>query len=337
MELPLVNKRILVVEDEQAFRSVLVNYLESQGAKTNEAANGLIALRTIETVTPDLILCDLSMPKMTGIELIEQLRLQGIQIPVLVVSATNKMADIDKVLRLGVQDVLLKPLTDFSRLREAILGCLYPDMFSSPAMDQAELADDWDALSENPSEAAKLLRQLQPPVQQTIAGCRVNYRQLTTNENPGLVLDIAALSDKDLAFYCLDVTRAGKNGVMAALLLRALFNGLLRAHLFEQQNCLPKMTTLLKQLNQLLQQGKLNGQFPLLVGYYHAEQQNLILVSAGLHSNLNVDGNQIRLSSGVPLGTTDSTYTNQISQHCQTWQCQVWGNGGQLRLMLNSN
>jgi len=231
MALPLTHKRILIVEDEQVFRSVLVGYLTSLGAETGEATNGLQALSAVDDFKPDLILCDLAMPEMGGIEFVEHLRLQGGQIPVLVISATDKMADIAKVLRLGVQDVLLKPLTDLNRLREAVLACLYPNMFTSQAIEEVELFQDWDALSKNPSEAVKLLKQLQPPVQQTIAHCRINYRQLTTGENPGLVLDIAALSEKDLAFYCLDVTRAGDNGVLAALLLRALFNGLLQDHL----------------------------------------------------------------------------------------------------------
>lgn len=336
MALPLINKRILIVEDEQVFRSVLVGYLRSLGAQTSEATNGLLALSAVEEVNPDLILCDLAMPEMDGIEFVEHLRLQGLQIPVLVISATDKMADIAKVLRLGVQDVLLKPLTDLNRLREAVLACLYPNMFTSQAIEEAELFQDWSALSQNPSEAVRLLKQLQPPVQQTIAGCRINYRQLTTGENPGLVLDIAALSDKDLAFYCLDVTRAGDNGVMAALLLRALFNGLLQDHLANQQHRLPQMSALLKQVNQLLRQGKLEGQFPLLVGYYHAEYKNLVLVSAGLHANVNTGDNQIQLSNGVPLGTLGTTYMNQISQRCEAWQCQVWGSGGRLRLMLSA-
>jgi two-component system response regulator len=336
MVLPLTNKHILIVEDEQVFRSVLVGYLRSLGAQTSEAVNGLLALSAVEEVNPDLILCDLAMPEMNGIEFVEHLRLQGIQIPVLVISATDKMADIAKVLRLGVQDVLLKPLTDLNRLREAILECLYPNMFTSQAIEEVELLKDWDALSKNPSEAVRLLKQLQPPVQQTIAHCRINYRQLTTAESPGLVLDIAALSDKDLAFYCLDVTRAGDNGILAALLLRALFNGLLQDHLANQQHRLPQMSALLKQVNQLLRQGKLEGQFPLLVGYYHAEYKNLILVSAGLHASLNTGDNQIQLSTGIPFGTLGAAYMNQINQRCEAWQCQVWGSGGRLRLMLSA-
>lgn len=336
MEKPLVGKNILVVEDETVFRTVIAGFLGSLGATVHQAGNGLEALGHLKVESPDLILCDLAMPQMGGIEFVERLLIQRVKIPVLVISATDKMTDIAKVLRLGVKDVLLKPIVDLNRLREAVLACLYPALFTSHAIEETELIQDWEALRKNPQDAAQLLKQLQPPAQQTIAHCRINYRQLTMVEQPGLVLDIAALSDKDLAFYCLDVTRAGENGVMAALLLRALFNGLLQDHLANQQHRLPQMSALLKQVNQLLRQGRLEGQFPLLVGYYHAEYKNLVLVSAGLHANVNTGDNQIQLSNGVPLGTLGTTYMNQISQRCEAWQCQVWGSGGRLRLMLSA-
>ncbi|WP_375592574.1 two-component system response regulator RssB, partial [Klebsiella pneumoniae] len=184
----------------------------------------------------------------------------------------------------------------------------------------------------NPIAASRLLQELQPPVQQEMSHCRIHYRQLVSADKPGLVLDIAPLSENDLAFYCLDVTRAGDNGVLAALLLRALFNGLL-AH---QGQRLPEMGSLLKQVNQLLRQANLPGQFPLLVGYYHSGLKNLILVSAGLNGTLNTGEHQIQISNGVPLGTLGDAYLNQISQRCTSWQCQIWGAGGRLRLMLSA-
>ncbi|CNB55763.1 response regulator of RpoS [Yersinia intermedia] len=336
MEKPLAGKNILVVEDETVFRTVITEFLKSLGAMVQQAGNGLEALAQIKVQSPDLILCDLAMPKMGGIEFVERLLAQGVNIPILVISATDKMTDIAKVMRLGVKDVLLKPIVDLNRLREAVLACLYPLLFTSHAIEETELIQDWEALRKNPYDAAQLLKQLQPPAQQTIARCRVNYRQLTMVEQPGLVLDIAALSDKDLAFYCLDVTRAGDNGVLAALLLRVLFNGILQEHLAHQQQRLPQMSTLLKQVNQLLRRTHLDGQFPLLVGYYHVEYKNLILVSAGLHANVSAGKNQIQLSNGVPLGTLKTAHLNQISQRCESWQCQVWGGGSHLRLMLSA-
>ncbi|EPG2881424.1 two-component system response regulator RssB [Klebsiella pneumoniae] len=332
MTQPLAGKQILIVEDEPVFRSLLHGWLTSLGATTFQAEDGKDALHKMTEVHPDLMICDISMPRMNGLELVETLRNRGEQLPILMISATENMADIAKALRLGVQDVLLKPVKDFDRLRETVYACLYPAMFSSRVEEEERLFEDWDALVSNPIAASRLLQELQPPVQQEMSHCRIHYRQLVSADKPGLVLDIAPLSENDLAFYCLDVTRAGDNGVLAALLLRALFNGLL-AH---QGQRLPEMGSLLKQVNQLLRQANLPGQFPLLVGYYHSGLKNLILVSAGLNGTLNTGEHQIQISNGVPLGTLGDAYLNQISQRCTSWQCQIWGAGGRLRLMLSA-
>ncbi|MDU4005452.1 two-component system response regulator RssB [Pluralibacter gergoviae] len=336
MTQPLAGKLILIVEDEPVFRSLLDSWLSSLGAVTALAEDGEDAREKMETLTPDLMICDIAMPRMNGLKLVEYLRNNGHQLPILVISATENMADIAKALRLGVQDVLLKPVQDLDKLRETVFACLYPNMFNSRVEEEERLFEDWDALVSNPTAAAKLLQELQPPVQQMISHCRVNYRQLVSADKPGLVLDIAPLSDNDLAFYCLDVTRAGDNGVLAALLLRAIFNSLLQEQLAHRGQRLPELGSLLKQVNQLLRQASLPGQFPLLVGYYHSGIKNLILVSAGLNGTLNAGDRQIQISNGVPLGTMGNTYLNQISQRCDAWQCQIWGSGGRLRLMLSA-
>lgn len=302
MTQPLAGKQILIVEDEPVFRSLLHGWLTSLGATTFQAEDGKDALHKMTEVHPDLMICDISMPRMNGLELVETLRNRGEQLPILMISATENMADIAKALRLGVQDVLLKPVKDFDRLRETVYACLYPAMFSSRVEEEERLFEDWDALVSNPIAASRLLQELQPPVQQEMSHCRIHYRQLVSADKPGLVLDIAPLSENDLAFYCLDVTRAGDNGVLAALLLRALFNGLLQEQLAHQGQRLPEMGSLLKQVNQLLRQANLPGQFPLLVGYYHSGLKNLILVSAGLNGTLNTGEHQIQISNGVPWG-----------------------------------
>ena len=336
MSYPLEGKQILIVEDEPVFRSLLDSYLTSLGAGTLLAWDGMDALEKLGQFTPDLLICDLAMPRMNGLELVEHIRNEGNQTPILVISGTENMSDIAQALRLGVQDVLLKPIKDLNRLKETVLSCLYPAMFNSRVEEEERLFQDWDALARDPQAASKLLQELQPPVQQVMSRCRINYRQLISVDQPGLVLDIAPLSDNDLAFYCLDVTRAGDNGVLAALLLRALFNGLLQEQLSHQGQRLPELGNLLKQVNQLLRQANLNGQFPLIVGYYHSGLKNLILVSAGLNATLNTGEHQIQVSNGVPLGTLGNAYLNQIRQRCEAWQCQVWGSGGRLRLMLSA-
>lgn len=338
METRLAGKSILIIEDEIVFRSLMAAYLNSMGATIQQASNGFQALSLLEAQSPDLILCDLAMPEMGGIKFVECLLLQGINIPILVISATDKLADIAMVLRMGVKDVLLKPITDLNRMREAVLACLYPTLFTSSAVEEVELIQNWEVLRKNPHEAAQLLQQLQPPVQQTVAHCRVNYRQLTMAEQLGFVLDIAALSENDLAFYCLDVTQAGDKGILAALLLRVLFSRILREHLTYQRQSLSQMSSLLRQVNQLLRQTHLEGEYPLLAGYYNTKHKNLILVSAGLDANISINNNsdQTQLNNSVPLGTLDTRYLDQVYQHCNDWQCHVFGKNNQLKLMLSA-
>lgn len=130
--------------------------------------------------TPNLMICDIAMPRMNGLKLVENLRNRGDQTPILVISATENMADIAKALRLGVEDVLLKPVKDLNRLRETVFACLYPNMFNSRVEEEERLFRDWDAMVSNPTAAAQLLQELQPPVQQVISHCRINYRQLVS-------------------------------------------------------------------------------------------------------------------------------------------------------------
>lgn len=330
----LTDKQIMIVDDDAVFRRLLAGYLATQGVRVSEAVNGREALRLYAQCRPDLILCDLSMPEMNGIELLRHLLMRGNQTPVMVISATESVSDVARAMRLGAKDVLLKPVRDFTRFRQMLLTCLYPALFDSLALEENALSHDWAALQRDPVQAVRLLRQLQPPVQQMIAGCRVNYRQLTDPESCGLVLDIAPLSSREMAFYCLDTTRSAEYGALAALMIRAIFNALLQSQQAARERSLPHMSVILKRVNQLLRKAGLHGQFPMLAGYYHTVSGNVVLVTAGLHARLEAGERTVQLNGGMPLGTLGSVHMNQLSLRSRSWQCQIWSSVGQLRLML---
>ena len=62
----LKGKNILIVEDDPVFRTMIVGFLNSQGCQVREAEDGLVGLRALKDNIPDLLLCDLAMPVMTG-------------------------------------------------------------------------------------------------------------------------------------------------------------------------------------------------------------------------------------------------------------------------------
>lgn len=101
---------ILVVEDTDLLRRMYADRLTADGYRVIAAADGLEALSALRTDTPDLILLDLIMPKMSGLEVLELVkkdpRLKDI--PVLVLSNLGQDTDIQRGLELGAIDYLIK-------------------------------------------------------------------------------------------------------------------------------------------------------------------------------------------------------------------------------------
>jgi DNA-binding response OmpR family regulator len=100
---------ILVIEDEPDLREGLKHNLELEGYTVDTAADGKEGLRKATDGTPTLILLDLMLPGIPGVELLRQLRLAGKATPVIIVSAKGQ--DRDKVagLELGADDYITKP------------------------------------------------------------------------------------------------------------------------------------------------------------------------------------------------------------------------------------
>ncbi|MFC1780745.1 response regulator transcription factor [Planctomycetota bacterium] len=102
---------ILVVEDEQNIRAALVDFLEFHGFSASVAGDGLEAERIVSERKFDLILLDLMLPKISGEQLCEKWRQDGLQTPILMLTA--KGLDKEKVagLNLGADDYITKPFS----------------------------------------------------------------------------------------------------------------------------------------------------------------------------------------------------------------------------------
>ncbi|MBC8097674.1 MAG: response regulator, partial [Akkermansiaceae bacterium] len=104
-DLPL---NILIVDDELAIRRFLRTALGAYGHSIREAANGEDALKAATTAPPDLIILDLGLPDMDGIEVTRRLR-EWTQIPIIVVSVREHENDKIAALDAGADDYVTKP------------------------------------------------------------------------------------------------------------------------------------------------------------------------------------------------------------------------------------
>ena len=100
--------RILVVEDDPTLRLVLQDNLRSEGYDVGVAADGAAGVRSAQTVSPDLIVLDLTLPDCDGFELLPVFRQSG-QVPIIVLTARTRQAEKLKGLALGADDYITKP------------------------------------------------------------------------------------------------------------------------------------------------------------------------------------------------------------------------------------
>lgn len=103
--------RILVVDDEPGVRELICDALHMSDFQTLQAADGLTALSAIRRDRFDLIILDINMPKLDGLELLEKIRKDGIEIPALMLSARDDKVDISQGLKLGADDYMTKPFS----------------------------------------------------------------------------------------------------------------------------------------------------------------------------------------------------------------------------------
>ena len=118
-------KKILIIEDEAAIRRVLKKIIseENEGYEVAEASNGLGGLEMILNNDYDLVLCDIKMPKMDGVEVLEKVKKVKPEIPIVMISGHGDLDTAVNTMRLGAFDYISKP-PDLNRLLNTVRNAL---------------------------------------------------------------------------------------------------------------------------------------------------------------------------------------------------------------------
>src|SRR5690606_27170191 len=106
-------RTILLADDEAHLRTLVRTTLEDPGCRILEAANGNAALELARSELPDVVVLDLMMPGLTGIEVLNRLRREAktAAIPVVMLTATGQEKDRNRALELGADAYLVKPFS----------------------------------------------------------------------------------------------------------------------------------------------------------------------------------------------------------------------------------
>ena len=139
--------RLLIVDDEEPVVEVLSDYFTGQGYQVGTARNGTEALAAMRRLRPDLVLLDVRMPGIDGVEVLRRIRAFDAALPVIMVTANEDVALARETLKIGAFDYVAKPF-DFAYLDRTVAAGLAHAGGPRPA--QAGAAEPEEAGAEDP-------------------------------------------------------------------------------------------------------------------------------------------------------------------------------------------
>jgi DNA-binding response OmpR family regulator len=139
---------VLVVDDDQDVRTMLTDLLHDEGFHAHEAADTAAGLAAIDKVTPDVVLLDVNMPSMNGLDMLAEIRRRG-ELPVIFV--TGRGGETDRVvgLRMGADDYVVKPFSS-AELVARIHSVLRRSRPGAPPLAGSEETMDFGRLRVDP-------------------------------------------------------------------------------------------------------------------------------------------------------------------------------------------
>jgi sigma-B regulation protein RsbU (phosphoserine phosphatase) len=209
-ELDLNNARVLVVDDNEMNRDMLARRLARIGMDTDTAEDGNSGLEKILTGNYELVMLDIMMPDIDGIEVLKRVRefYSKSELPIIMATAKDEGSDLAEALSLGANDYVTKPL-DFQVVRARVENVL------GYTRAVAELTIANERMSRDLEAAARVQQSLLPDEQVDIDGAEFMWYYRPCDELAGDGLNLFRCDDEHVAMYVMDVSG---HGVAASLL-----------------------------------------------------------------------------------------------------------------------
>lgn len=311
---------LLIIDDDDVVRASLAAYLDDSGFRVLQAPSGPKGLELFDAERPDLVICDLRMPQMDGLELIRLISERQNDLPVIVVSGAGVMTDAVEALRLGAADYLIKPLEDLAMLEHSVRRALdrsrlrlenrrYREQLETANRDlQASL----HLLQEDQDAGRQVQMNMLPVTPWTTDDFHFAHQIIPSLYLSGDFVDYFRVDEHRIGFYLADVSGHGASSAFVTVLLKFMTTRLLYESRRGGTLREFKPSEVLDHINRGLINCKL-GKHVTMLGGVIDQERNVLHYSIGGHLPMPVlyDGEGARYleGRGLPVGLfVDATY-----------------------------
>ena len=311
---------LLIIDDDDVVRASLAAYLDDSGFRVLQAPNGPKGLELFDAERPDLVICDLRMPQMDGLELIRLIGERQNDLPIIVVSGAGVMTDAVEALRLGAADYLIKPLEDLAMLEHSVRRALdrsrlrlenrrYREQLETANRDlQASL----HLLQEDQDAGRQVQMNMLPVTPWTADDFTFAHQIIPSLYLSGDFVDYFRVDEHRIGFYLADVSGHGASSAFVTVLLKFMTTRLLYESRRGRSLREFKPSEVLDHINRGLINCKL-GKHVTMLGGVIDQERNVLHFSIGGHLPMPVlfteEGARYLEGRGLPVGLfADATY-----------------------------
>ncbi|MBS7661092.1 SpoIIE family protein phosphatase [Pseudomonas lalucatii] len=330
---------LLIIDDDEVVRASLAAYLEDSGFNVLQAANGLQGLEVFQREQPDVVVCDLRMPQVDGLELIRRINALGVETPVIVVSGAGVMTDAVEALRLGAADYLIKPLEDLAVLEHSVRRALdrahlrqenqrYREKLEAA---NRELEASLHLLQEDQNAGRQVQINMLPVTPWQVDGLQFAHQIIPSLYLSGDFVDYFRVDERRVAFYLADVSGHGASSAFVTVLLKFMTTRLLYESRRGGRLRQFKPSEVLGHINRGLINCKL-GKHVTMLGGVIDEQSGQLHYSIGGHLPLPVlfsEGKAQYLNGrGLPVGLfEEADYSDHVLELPESFSLTLLSDG----------
>jgi sigma-B regulation protein RsbU (phosphoserine phosphatase) len=274
--------RVLLIDDDPQVCSLFRRVLERRGHQVFEAGDGREGIATAEKVLPEIILLDLNLPVISGLELLDKFTHQSPDVPVIIVSGTGKMKDAVEALRLGAWDYLIKPLPETSVLVHTVeINIERSRLIRQNRKIRQEIELHLEKIREDEEAGRKIQARLFPPTEWVLGEYCFRYRVVSPLLLSGDFVDYFRVNDRFAVFYCADVSGHGVSSALVTVLLKSLINKYREHYHDRQDRMIMEPERLLAQLNKEIIGEQLGKHLTVFYGVLDTEANTLCCANGG--------------------------------------------------------